>query len=382
MKLFEVEKARMESRTSHAALMKPKALSHQDIDALSMRLERLTTDYEILYQSKEESILRTRLEAIENRHGLMSLESDLTLRTESLGEWISNMIQKVLDAIKRFFDWAFGSGDEEEKIEDALDHSEEAQKKAEKANNDQVQTKDGETMKLADVPVSTSSLKSHLNLAGQTADGVSKQIRLIASSTFALKTLVLFLSKTPDDADGKTIAALLKVIGKANETPEGAPEADYMTSYRSDGFKFTVIGVSESDKGHTFIKTVLKKSDQTGDVPETFSVGDFSKKIVPSLNHLGRSYSDLIQSSKTVLEKNEKDYTEALKGDKTRDLKPVVLKARLSLLAIEAVRSYSWVPGIIEAVAKALDKVTDSATKKDKSIIDQIKDPNVKVIEI
>ena len=36
----------------------------------------------------------------------------------------------------------------------------------------------------------------------------------------------------------------------------------------------------------------------------------------------------------------------------------------------------------IEAAAKALDKVTDSATKKDKSIIDRIKDPNVKVIEI
>jgi hypothetical protein len=60
----------------------------------------------------------------------------------------------------------------------------------------------------------------------------------------------------------------------------------------------------------------------------------------------------------------------------------VVLRARLSLLLIEAVRSYSWVPGTIKAVAKALDKVTDSATKKDKSIIDQIKDPNVKVIEI
>lgn len=382
MKLFEVEKARMESHTSHAALLKPKVLSHQDIDALSMRLESLTSDYEILYQSKEESLLRARLEAIETRHGLMSLESDLTLRTESLGEWISSMIQKVLDAIKRFFDWIFGSGDEEEKIEDALEHSEEAEKKAEKAKNDQVKTKDGETVKLADVPVSTSSLRSHLNLAGQTADSVSKQIRLIALSTFALKTLVQGLSNMSDDTDGKNIAALLKLIGKAKETPEGAPEADYVASYRSDGFKFTVIGASKSDKGYTLVKTVLNISDQTGEVPETFTMYDFNKKVVPSLNHLGRFYSDLIQSSKKVLEKNEKEYTEALKGDKTQDLKPVVLRARLSLLLIEAVRSYSWVPGTIKAVAKALDKVTDSATKKDKSIIDQIKDPNVKVIEI
>ena len=127
-----------------------------------------------------------------------------------------------------------------------------------------------------------------------------------------------------------------------------------------------MIGASKSGKGYTLVKTVLNISDQTGEVPETFTMYDFNKKIVPSLNHLGRSYSDLIQSSKKVLEKNEKEYTEALKGDKTRDLKPVVLRARLSLLLIEAVRSYSWVPGTIEAVAKALDKVTGSAaTDKD-----------------
>lgn len=375
MKLFEIEKARMESAGTHSHAYPGQSIESMDIDQLSMRLESLSNDYAMLQASKDESMARPRVIAIENRYGLVSLEKDLSLRTEGLGSWISSMIQKVLDAISRFFDWIFGTGGTKESADKAVERAEETIKGTEKVREKKKKEVSASSKEKNDsdfdaYPVSLAFLKPHfilgetnthnggLTYSGKNANELLSSLEGVRESISRANSVIRLLPSTSMLHSGEHLISLIKHINEAKGTPKVETDGKIIASLKIDDFIYIAFDLRPRNEKIAFVKSYAKSDLQQPDVSAPFTVYDVSNNILPYMVSIGKSYSDLIAKAKTSFEKSEKEYITLLKDvDESYD-RGLAVKMRLTLAMMSVVRDFSWIPKMIDDTASALQRAT------------------------
>lgn len=360
MKLFEIEKARMESAGTHSHAYPGQSIESMDIDQLSMRLESLSNDYAMLQASKDESITRPRVIAIENRYGLVSLEKDLALRTEGLGSWIANMIQKVLDAISRFFSWIFGSSGKKESTGKAIETAEKAQEKAKEAEKEESKAvSSGDFViptKLEEFPITGLLLKSSFGSYDGNISKLRETIELVEKSVVAFEKFVKVLGGETHKFKEVPFFYLADQLGKAKNTPAfdrgiDAKTLYYSASLRTSGLSFAVFEYGyPGDKDEArpvFVKNVVKADILEPTKPQDFTFEEVSKEILPRLTVLAKKYSDLLATAKTSFDKSTMAYKK-LSEENSEDVSiGAIIQAKMILASISVIDSYGWIPNTL-----------------------------------
>lgn len=362
MKLFHANNLRMESSSTHTELVPGLRLESMSPDQLLMRLESLSVDQAMLSTLRGDSSDRPRIIAVENRYGLMTLESDVSLRQEGLGEWISNMIQKVIDAISKFFSWIFGSDGSEKDAETAGETGKVTAEEVKTVLAEPVKAKAGSDAdsgikKVGDIPVTIDMLRPHFKIVGVPVDRIAKQIDAIDLSLDSVLKLIKAVNDADKNDGGVGTMEAIKALGHSKDVPAGAAEGEVVSSFRVDGFHYTALSVSKTKDGFQFTKTALKTGEVPTETKETRKLDTVLLTIHAALMELNERYIFLLKTSGSSFKKTEAGYQAILKKTKDTDMRPLLFQARVSLALLDAVKSFGWIPTTLRSLSKEMEVI-------------------------